>query len=416
MPDVPVAEAHQWAELKWAVVSVVEQHELDTSWALVTDDAALERAAATLADGTGPAGVDAERASGFRYGNEAYLVQVHRHGAGTFLFDPTGITRFDALAEALSGEEWILHSASQDLACLEALGLRPERLFDTELASRLLGFERVGLGAIVERLLGIRLHKAHSAADWSIRPLPEPWLEYAALDVALLPDLREAVAGELSAQGKETIAEQEFHAVLTREPKPAPAEPWRRLSGTSKLRTPRQLAIARELWHARDELARDRDTAPGRLLPDASIIVAAAAQPRSKGELASLSDFKGRASRSELQRWWAAVLRGKTSDALPGPAPRDPEAIPHHRGWAQRYPDAAARLLAAREALTTEAQRLSMPLENLLTPELLRRVAWEPPEPATPEAITERLLALGARPWQATITAPLITAAFVGVT
>src|SRR5690606_18481791 len=114
----------------------------------------------------------------------AYLVQVNRRGAGTFLFDPTELDSFRPLAEAIAGEEWILHSAGQDLACLEALGLVPERLFDTELASRLLGFERVGLGAIVERLLGIHLRKAHSAADWSTRPLPGPWLEYAALDVA----------------------------------------------------------------------------------------------------------------------------------------------------------------------------------------------------------------------------------------
>lgn len=401
---------------------MVEQHELEASWSLIGDRSGLEHAAEALDAGTGPVGVDAERASGFRYGGEAYLVQVHRRGAGTFLFDPTLLDGFDPLAEAIAGEEWILHSASQDLACLEALGLVPERLFDTELASRLLGFERVGLGAIVEQLLGVRLHKAHSAADWSTRPLPEPWLEYAAFDVALLPELRDAVAGELAAQRKEEFAAQEFEAVRTRPPKPIPAEPWRRLSGGNRLKSPRELAIARELWLARDELARARDTAPGRLLPDASIVVAAAAQPRSAGHLASLADFKGRASRTELERWWAAALRGKTTDELPERAPRDPDAMPHHRGWAQRYPEAAARLVAAREAVAAEAERLRMPTENLLTPELLRRVAWDPPAPATgdgsaagPETVRERLLELGARTWQADLTAPLIAAAFVGV-
>jgi ribonuclease D len=394
---------------------VVEQHELEADWSLVGDRGALEAAAEAIDAGTGPIGLDAERASGFRYGGEAYLVQVHRRGAGTFLFDPTLIDGFDPLVEAISGEEWILHSASQDLACLEALGLVPERLFDTELASRLLGFERVGLGAIVERLLGIRLHKAHSAADWSTRPLPEPWLEYAAFDVALLPELRDAVAGELAEQGKEEFAAQEFEAVRTRPAKPAPEEPWRRLSGTNRLRSPRELAIARELWLARDALARARDTAPGRLLPDASIIVAAAAQPRSAGHLAGLSDFKGRASRTELERWWAAVLRGKTTDELPGPAPREPGFLPHHRGWAQKHPEAAARLVAAREAVAAEAERLRMPTENLLTPELLRRVAWDPPAQASPDAVRDRLRELGARDWQSELTAPLIAAAFVGV-
>lgn len=392
---------------------MVEEHDIEASWSLVTDRAGMERAAEALNAGSGPAGVDAERASGFRYGGEAYLVQVNRRGAGTFLFDPTELDSFRPLAEAIAGEEWILHSAGQDLACLEALGLVPERLFDTELASRLLGFERVGLGAIVERLLGIHLHKAHSAADWSTRPLPGPWLEYAALDVALLPDLRDAVSQELVEQGKEEFALQEFEAVRTKPPKAAPAEPWRRLAGGNRLRSPRELAIARELWAARDELARDRDTAPGRLLPDASLVVAAAAQPRSAGQLAGLREFKGRASRSELERWWAAILRGKTTEDLPGPLPRNPEAIPHHRGWAQKYPEAAARLAAAREALMAESERLRIPLENLLTPELLRRLAWEPPDPATPEAVRARLEELGARSWQSDVTAPLIAESFV---
>ncbi|MGD9606002.1 MAG: HRDC domain-containing protein [Leucobacter sp.] len=399
---------------------MVEQHELDVDWALVTDDEGVARAADAIAEGSGPVGVDAERASGFRYGAEAYLVQVFRRGSGTFLFDPTTIGSFDPLSEALGadalgGDEWILHSASQDLACLAALGLTPERLFDTELASRLLGFERVGLGSLVERLLGVRLHKAHSAADWSNRPLPGDWLEYAALDVALLPDLRDAVAQELDAQGKVEIAAQEFEAVRTKPPKPPAAEPWRRLSGGNRLKTPRELAVARELWLARDELARARDTAPGRLLPDASIVAAAAALPRSAGHLASLSDFKGRASRSELERWWGAILRGKTTEDLPGRPPRDPDAMPHHRGWSQRYPEAAARLVAAREALAVEAERQRMALENLLTPELLRRVAWDPPVPATPEAIADRLAELGARPWQTVLTAPIIASVFVGL-
>ena len=394
---------------------MVEQSDLTSDWSLVTDRHSLEHAAELIAAGTGPAGVDAERASGFRYGQEAYLVQVHRQGAGTFLFDPTALDTFEPLADALRGEEWILHAASQDLACLETLGLVPERLFDTELASRLLGFERVGLGAIVEQLLGIRLHKAHSAADWSTRPLPEPWLEYAALDVALLPDLRELVARELGDQDKTEIAQQEFDAVLQRRPKPSPTEPWRKLSGGNRLKSPRELAIARELWSARDELARSSDVAPGRLLPDASLIVAASVNPRSKGQLAGIKDFRGRASRTEIDRWWDAVLRGKTTEDLPGNPPRVADAMPHHRNWGQRYPDAAARLAAARDAVAAEADRLRMPIENLLTPDTLRRLAWDPPTEPTADAVAERLIELGARPWQCVATAPIIAQAFVEI-
>ena len=393
---------------------MVEQHELETDWSLITDSRDLERAAETLAGGHGPAGVDAERASGFRYGSEAYLVQVHRRGAGTFLFDPTEIDDFSALDEAIRGEEWILHAASQDLPCLDAIGLRPQRLFDTELASRLLGFERVGLGSIVEQLLGIRLSKAHSAADWSTRPLPGPWLEYAALDVALLPDLRDAVEAELEAQGKTGIAEQEFEAVRTRAPKPAAEEPWRKLAGGNRLRSPRELALARELWDARDRLAREKDVAPGRLLPDSSLIVAASANPRSRGELAANKDFKGRASRSEIDLWWKAVLKGKTAET-PGPRSRDHDAIPHHRSWAQRFPEAAARLAVAREAILEEAEHRRMPVENLLTPDTLRRLVWDPPTPPTEQAIASRLAELGARDWQCVAIAPILANVFVDI-
>lgn len=391
---------------------MVEQHELDTDWSLVTTGEQLKRAADSLASGQGPAGVDAERASGFRYGSEAYLVQVHRRGSGTFLFDPTAIDDFTPLREAILEEEWILHAASQDLACLDMLGLRPARLFDTELASRLLGFERVGLGSIVEQLLGIRLDKAHSAADWSTRPFPESWLEYAALDVALLPDLRDAVAQELDAQGKMEIATEEFEAVRTKAPKEPAAEPWRKLAGGTRLRSPRELALARELWAARDAVAREKDVAPGRLIPDSSLIVAAAMNPRSPGELASNKDFRGRASRSELDRWWKAILKGKTAET-PRPPARDRDAMPHHRNWPQRFPEAARRLTAAREALTSEAEARKMPLENLLTPDTMRRLAWDPPSPLSEQAVSERLSELGARDWQCVITAPILTRVFV---
>ena len=390
------------------------QSDLNTTWKMVTDNQGVRDAAALLAAGEGPVGIDAERASGFRYGSEAYLVQAYRRGAEAFLFDPVEITDFSPLAEALSGEEWILHAASQDIPCLDALGLHPNQLFDTELAARLLGFERVGLGAIVESLLGIQLEKAHSAADWSQRPLPESWLEYAALDVTLLPDLRDAVHEELASQQKLVIAEQEFAAVRDRKPKAPHPEPWRKLSGGNKIRTSRQLAMARELWLARDELAREQDVSPGRLIPDASIVAAALENPRSRNDLGRLATFKGRASRTELDRWWKAVLRGKTTEDLPSKLKRDPDSIPHHRNWAQRHPEAADRLVAARAVVEAEAERQNMPIENLLTPDYLRRLAWQPPEQITPEAVALRLKELGARDWQIALTAPILTTALVG--
>ncbi len=372
----------------------------------------LAEASRLLADAGGPVAVDVERASGFRYSARAYLIQVFRRGAGVFLFDPPAIGDLSALREAIGEEEWVFHAASQDLPSLGELDLVPPRLFDTELSARLLGWDRVGLGAVVERTLDIVLKKEHSAADWSTRPLPQDWLEYAALDVEYLLDVRDAIAAELDETGKRDWAEEEFADVLVRPPKPAPAEPWRRLTGLHKVRGRRSLAIARSLWIARDELAQQRDTAPGRLVPDRALVAAVLAQPRAKDDLAALKDFTGRESRSELDRWWRAILDGRTTDDLPLERVRG-DALPPVRSWAGRRPDADRRLKRARPAVETHAEFLSLPTENLLTPEHLRRVAWEPSLPVTTDGVADQLRDLGAREWQIAQTAPLIAGAFV---
>jgi len=365
-----------------------------------------------LAAGEGPIAVDAERASGYRYSQRAYLIQMFRRGAGTFLFDPPAIGRLDELDDAIRDDEWVLHAASQDLACLREVGLSPAALFDTELAARLLGMPRVGLGTVVEELLGVHLAKEHSAADWSKRPLPEPWLVYAALDVELLVDLRDAIADLLQAADKAEIARQEFQAELDREAKPARIDPWRRLSGIHSIKGLRNLAVARELWVARDELARERDIAPGRLVPDLSLTAAARQLPTSKNELSAMREFSGRASRTEIDRWWAAIQAGVATSDLPV-LRSNGDSLPPPRAWAERNPEADRRLKNARAAIGTLSEQRSIPIENILTPELLRRVAWTPPEPIDASTIGATLQELGARAWQIELTAGPIALAFV---
>ena len=382
-------------------------------YAVIDEVARVGEVARRLADGEGPVAVDVERASGFRYSQRAYLVQVYRRGAGVFLFDPPPIGDFRALEDAIGAEEWVLHAASQDLPSLREIGLEPASIFDTELAARLLGHERVGLGAVVEDTLGITLAKAHSASDWSTRPLPQSWLEYAALDVEHLVDVRDKLVAELAEQGKTEFAAEEFRAVLEREPKPPREEPWRRLSGLHTVRGRKALAVARELWTAREEYARQEDVAPGRLVPDRALVAAVLADPPSKSALAAVKDFTGRASRSQLDRWWAAIEAGRAVTQLPLERATGGDTLPPPRAWADRNPEADARLKAARPVVEQRAEELHMPTENLLTPELLRRVAWTPPQPLTTASIGEALAALGARPWQIAQTSQLIADAFV---
>ncbi|WP_020575745.1 ribonuclease D [Actinopolymorpha alba] len=379
---------------------------------VVETPAALEATIAAFAAGTGPVAIDAERASGYRYSHRAYLVQLRRAGAGTALIDPVRCPDLRELDAVLADTEWVLHAASQDLPCLSELGLRPRTLFDTELAGRLLSYPRVGLGALVEEILGHSLEKGHSAVDWSTRPLPEPWLVYAALDVELLVDLRHALSDSLVEAGKLEWAAQEFEALADQPPRESRREPWRRTSGIHRIRNRRELAYVRELWLARDNAAERRDVSPGRVLSDQAIIAAASAKPATRSQLAAIPQFDTRTTRRDLDQWWAAVQQArKVSDSeLPEhTAPYD--GPPPARAWADRDPSAAARLAACRTALHDLAADHHLPLENLLAPDSVRRLAWDPPAEPTAEAVSAALRVRGARRWQIELTAEVLATA-----
>jgi ribonuclease D len=380
---------------------------------VVEDEEALARTVAAFAAGSGPVAIDAERASGYRYSARAYLVQLRREGAGTALVDPIPFDDLYALDRALGDAEWILHAATQDLPCLAELGLHPAALFDTELAGRLLGYPRVGLATLTEAVLGRRLRKEHSAVDWSTRPLPRPWLEYAALDVEALVELREALTRQLEAQGKSEWARQEF-AYLTAAQSPGPRqERWRRTSGVHRARGRRALAAVRLMWETRDEIAARRDIAPGRILPDSAIVEAANALPRDRRSLLGLKGFHGRGAERYANQWVEALrtARSMPEADLPSAAARY-DGPPPPRAWADRDPAAAARLTSGRERLKRLADEHGLPVENLLTPDHLRRLLWDPPSADAPgdlaDAVGERLADLGARPWQVELTRELL--------
>jgi len=384
---------------------------------LVASPAALADAVSRLAAGTGPVAVDAERASGFRYGHRAFLVQLRRAGAGTVLIDPVECPDLSALDAALADTEAVLHAASQDLPCLADLGYRPRQLFDTEVAGRLLGCPRVGLATMVESMLGLGLEKTHSAADWSSRPLPEEWLRYAALDVEVLVELRDVLAGQLTEQGKIEWARQEFAALLAAPPPPPRADPWRRTSGIHRVRNRRGLAVVRELWLERDKIARRRDLSPSKVLPDSAIIEAARALPAGQDELAAIAGFNGRSSRRHLPEWTRALSRARAQPDRTLPAASAPPGDgppPAHR-WHERDPEAAKRLTAVRAVVAALADAHTLPAENLLPPDAVRRLSWLPPADLSAETVAAALTGYGARPWQVGLTAVPITKALLRI-
>jgi ribonuclease D len=385
--------------------------------AVVDTPEALAATCEALARGTGPVAIDAERASGYRYSSRAYLVQLRREGAGTHLVDPIAFESLAPLAETLAGTEWILHAATQDLPCLAEIGLRPDALFDTELAGRLLGYPRVGLAALVELKLGLRMAKEHSAVDWSTRPLPQPWLEYAALDVEVLAELQALLVEELEEAGKTGWATEEFDALRDFKPTPR-VDAWRRTSGLHKVRGRRSLGAVRALWQVRDEIAQERDVTPGRILPDTAIVAAATALPTHRRALLKTQGFHGRGAERYASRWVFALKEASElpEEELPARAPRG-DGPPVPRAWAEKDPVAAQRLTVARAALTDLAEEHHLPVENVLTPDHVRRLLWTPPGTRQPtslaEAVDQRLTEYGARAWQRHLTVPLLTEAIL---
>ena len=364
-----------------------------------------------ISRGTGPVALDAERASGFKYSQRAYLIQLRRKGSGSHLIDPILFENLNPLQDALTDVDWILHAASQDLVCLAEVGLIPTaNVFDTELAGRLLGLPRVGLGPLIETQLGYSLAKEHSAADWSTRPLPESWLNYAALDVEFLIELWEVLETQLRQAQKYEWAIQEFDHVKRTTAPIERVDPWRRTSGMHVIRKARELAVIREVWHARDEVAREQDIAAGRILSDSHIVTLASSGLAKEAELKSLSFMHLRNVKRHSSTWIAATIRAHSLPEDELPALKLPvTGPPAPRNWEARNPQAWRRLEFARAQLSALAEKRELPVENLMTPETIRRVLWTPPESV--DELRQKLSDFNARPWQIEIVIPILETA-----
>lgn len=238
----------------------------------------------------------------------------------------------------------------------------------------------------------------------------------------MLLDLQTAVARVLADQGKTEWAAQEFEYLRTAGPAPPRRDRWRRTSGIHKVRDPRALAAVREMWTVRDEIARRRDIAPGRILPDSSIIAAAIADPKTVDDLTALPIFGGPRQRRSADTWLAALTRARDNPEPPS-SPEPPNGPPPVSRWHRRKPEAAARLKAARDGLADLSERVGVPTENLVSPELVRRLCWDwqggddsdershEEQMAVARDIDAFLHDGGARPWQLELAVPALAKA-----
>jgi ribonuclease D len=380
---------------------------------LVDSNDFLQSLLEALDSNSAPIAIDAERASGFRYGQKAYLIQLAFTDSGIFLLDPVATFNEEALTSVkakINLTPWIIHAASQDLVCLAEFGLKPTSLFDTELASRLLGLPKVSLGTITEHYLNLKLAKEHSAVDWSTRPFPQSWLDYAALDVDVLHDLAEAVEKDLVEKVRLEIAQQEFDFLLEFQIKEPKLERWRGTTGVHEFKEQRDLTIVKHIWEAREELALEKDISPGRLIPDASIVAAVKAKPKTRSELSSLRNFTGRASRTYIDIWWDSYYKGLTTEKLVDLRAKQ-TGIPNHRNWPTKFPEANVRLQWSKKLLAQLSIDMNIPQENIISPESVRTLCFTPPE-LNMKSIEEALVLLKARAWQIAAVTNLLIEAF----
>ena len=351
--------------------------------------------------------VDAERAAMYRYSHANYIVQMKKRGTPIFLFDAPALLSLGADLSRLSAlaPRWVLHDSIQDIPAFRQMGIVPPAIFDTQVACLFLGMERMGLSRCTEAFLGVSLEKEFATADWSLRPLPRPWRNYAALDVEFLLDIEELQERALREKGMRKWAEDEFSTILQRgvEGRERP-DPWRGVANINALGPDRRgLAIVKELWEARDRVAKELDLAPGLVIKDETIIALALKKPKNEREFRET----GAEERVKIERtceldalfdryipfqrhikpkiWKEAVERamGLEPSSLPMPT-----APPHKHGasvpnsmkiWEKRHPERLKRLERAMQAVRKAARSLDIAPVFLISPRLLREYFWMEP-------------------------------------
>lgn len=249
--------------------------------------------------------VDTESNSLHAYREQVCLIQFSTPETD-YLLDPLALINLDALAPIFANPriEKIFHAAEYDLICLRRdFGFTFANLFDTMQAERILGCEKAGLDAALEKYFGVTVNKRYQKADWGERPLARDLLEYARFDTHYLIPLRDQLKAELEAQGRWTLALEDFcRACRVNGNHAERVEAWERFASRRDL-SPRELTILRELIALREHLAEKLDRPPFKVVGDEKLIAIARAIPTTKKELADLG-----LGERQLGRWGAEIL------------------------------------------------------------------------------------------------------------
>ena len=326
--------------------------------------------------------VDTEGASFHRFIDRIYLLQLSTRSV-TAVLDPLAIGKPEGLGRLLQGTdvEVVFHDADYDLRLLhQDYGWHANHLFDTRIAAQLLGIRAFGLAALLERYEGVRLDKKHQRADWSMRPLPQDMLDYAAQDTMYLLDLRDRLKADLERAGRWAWAREEFQRLEgTRWAQEEDENGWMRIKGARDL-SRRELALFRELVRWRDGVARELDRATFRVMGNEALLEVSRQAPRTLEALTQIKGVPRGIAERRGEELLDAVQRGLAipDDKLPK-FPRAPR-------W-ERDSDFDARVSRLRAVRDAAAQRLELDPGFLMSRERLETIARS--RPKSVEALLE---------------------------
>ena len=335
--------------------------------------------------------IDTEGASFHRFVDRIYLIQIST-GDVTAVIDPLTVGDLPALGAMLADRsvEVVLHDADYDLRLLhQDYGWHPTNIFDTRIAAQLLGIPAFGLGALLEKFLGIRLEKKHQRADWSMRPLPQDMLDYAQEDTRYLLQLRDLIATELKLLGRIDWAREEFELLEgTRWAAEDESLAFMRIKGARDL-TRRELALLGELAQWRDAKAAELDRAVFRVMANEVLLELARTAPTREDQLLGIKGMPRSLAQRASQEMLDAMARGMavSEDNLP----RYPKSL----RW-QKDPDFDRRATLLKGARDVAAKRLQLDPGVLCSRERIEAVARR--NPANMEELAE---VAELRKWQA---------------
>ncbi len=314
--------------------------------------------------------LDTEGASFHRFLDRIYLLQISTRDRSAII-DPLPIGSPAKLGDLLQSKavEVVFHDADYDLRLLhQDYGWHVTNIFDTRIASQLLGIKSFGLAALLEQYFGVKLDKKHQRADWSMRPLSADMLEYAAQDTRFLLQLKDHMSGELDRRGRLTWAREEFARLEgTRWEAEESMEGFLRLKGARDL-SRRELAVLREVANWRDTVAAQLDRATFRVMGNEVLFELARTTPRSVSELAAIRGMpKGMLERAGSDIV-AAVRRG--SEVPEAELPKFPKGQRWNKD--RDFDDRVARLKSVRDAA---AARLELDPGVLCSRERLENIA-----------------------------------------